>query len=402
MRNWIVSGFLSASILNTAGTAHALPSDIGDTYNTFNECFVNYKANGLAAFVAVFDNGPIPYHAGGTTWFENRVGTGGYSLSTEKIASCLGVLENKITNFSQTGATAASYEEESYIGFSFSLGEGTPYAAGTYEYFIGTSENTDRPTQNQDLIADLSPTVTLTSIANNPHSGVFTVTATFSNDVTGFAFDSPTVENGSLSNFAATSASVYTFDVTPTADGAVTVDVATDIAQDSAARGNAAATQLSVTTDGTAPTVALTSNANDPQSGVFTVTATFSEAVTGLTADEIVVVNGTKGTLSGSGTTYTIEVTPDADGPVTVVIAADVAADDATNGNTAATQLSVTTDGTAPTVALTSNANDPHSGVFTVTATFSEAVTGFVIGDVVVGNGSASNFDDSFCISLHL
>ena len=63
------------------------------------------------------------------------------------------------------------------------------------------------------------------------------------------------------------SASVYTFDVTPTADGAVTVDVATDIAQDSATNGNAAATQLSVTTDGTAPTVALTSNANDPHSG---------------------------------------------------------------------------------------------------------------------------------------
>jgi hypothetical protein len=69
------------------------------------------------------------------------------------------------------------------------------------------------------------------------------------------------------------------------------------------------------------------------------------------------------------------------DGPVIVDVAADVAEDAATNKNTAATQLSVTTDQTPPTVALTSNANDPHSGVFTVTVTFSEAVTGFVLGD---------------------
>jgi len=46
------------------------------------------------------------------------------------------------------------------------------------------------------------------------------------------------------------------------------------------------------------------------------------------------------------------------------------------------------TDSTAPTVTLTSDASSPQSGVFTVTATFSEAVTGFAIGDVIVGNGT--------------
>ena len=142
----------------------------------------------------------------------------------------------------------------------------------------------------------------------------------------------------------------------------------------------------------TSPTVTLTSDANDPQSGLFTVTATFSETMTGLTADGIVVVNGTKGALSGSGTTYTIKVTPDNDGPVTVNVAAGVAQDAAGNGNTAATQLSVTTDATAPTVVLTSDATDPQSGLFTVTATFDEAVTGFEPVDISLNNATASNF----------
>jgi hypothetical protein len=113
------------------------------------------------------------------------------------------------------------------------------------------------------------------------------------------------------------SGTTYTMEVTPSADGAVTVNVAADIATDAATNGNTAATELSVTTDQTAPTVTLTSNAEDPHSGLFTVTVTFSEDMIGLTAEDIVVTNGTKGALNGSGTTYTLDVTPSADGAVT-------------------------------------------------------------------------------------
>jgi len=143
--------------------------------------------------------------------------------------------------------------------------------------------------------------------------------------------------------------------------------------------------------DITPPVVALTSNATDPQSGAFTVTATFTEAVTGLTADEFVVTNGTKGTLSGSGTTYTIEVTPTGDGPVTVDVAAGVAQDAALNGNVIASQLSVTTDGTLPTVTIT-GPTDVVTEDFTVTFTFSEGVTGFTADDVTVTNGTKGAF----------
>ena len=70
-------------------------------------------------------------------------------------------------------------------------------------------------------------------------------------------------------------------------------------------------------------------------------TATFSEPVSGFTLGDISIGNGTAGNLAGSGAIYTFEVTPDAIGEVTVDIAAGVAADAGGDGNTAALQFSL-------------------------------------------------------------
>ena len=166
--------------------------------------------------------------------------------------------------------------------------------------------------------------------------------------------------------------------------------MAANVAQDAAGNNNTASAQLSVTADGTAPTVALTSDASNPQSGVFEITVTFSESVSGFTADDITVANGTKGSLSGSGTTYTMDITPSSDGAVTVDVAANVAQDAAGNNNTVASQLSVLTDGTAPTITLT-GPSGVVTAAFTAIAIFSEAVTGFALDDITVTNGTASS-----------
>jgi len=94
-----------------------------------------------------------------------------------------------------------------------------------------------------------APTVALTSTAATPVNGLFTVTATFSENVTGFDISDITVGNGTASNFMAVNATTYTFDVTPAADGSVTVDVAASSATDSAGNNNIAATQLTRTAD---------------------------------------------------------------------------------------------------------------------------------------------------------
>jgi hypothetical protein len=148
------------------------------------------------------------------------------------------------------------------------------------------------------------------------------------------------------------------------------------------------------TIDAVAPTVAITSAAPDPtNTSPIPVTATFSEDVTGFTVGDITVGNGTASGFAGGPAVYTFAVTPAGQGVVTVDVAAGVAQDAASNGNTAATQFSIEYDSAAPTVTITSTASSPtNDSPIPVTATFSEDVTGFTVGDIIVGNGTASNF----------
>ena len=205
--------------------------------------------------------------------------------------------------------------------------------------FAGITDNT---TLNFAAVADtVAPTVTLTSTAS-VFSGLFTVTATFSEAVTGFEVGDITVGNGSASNFDDTAAPVYTFDVTPTADGAVTVDVAGSVAIDAAGNNNTAATQLSVTADATPPTVTLTGPSDEVVTDDFIVMATFSEAVTGFELVDINVTNGVASALASTNALiYTFTVTPDLGTTVSVLIAENKVIDVAGNGNTASNTFSI-------------------------------------------------------------
>ncbi|MGU9956332.1 MAG: Ig-like domain-containing protein [Arenicellales bacterium WSBS_2016_MAG_OTU3] len=78
---------------------------------------------------------------------------------------------------------------------------------------------------------------------------------------------------------------------------------------------------MSVTYDGTAPTVTLastttTADNRDP----FAVTATFSEPVTGFDATPDITVTNATVTIAGTGTTYTLTITPATDGTITITI----------------------------------------------------------------------------------
>ncbi|MEC7753407.1 MAG: Ig-like domain-containing protein [Bacteroidota bacterium] len=245
----------------------------------------------------------------------------------------------------------------------------------------------------QDFVA---PSLNISSSVSDPTNAAFTTTFTFSEDVTGFTIGDITLNNATASNFAATSASVYTADITPTADGTVTIDVAANVAQDAASNGNTGATQFSVEADITSPTVTITSPVGDPTNEIFTATFTFSEDVTGFVIGDISLGNATASNFSQtSASVYTADITPTTDGTVTIDVAANVAQDAASNGNTAATQFSVEADLTNPDVTITSTVADPTNGTFTATFTFSEDVTGFVIGDITLSNATASNFSQT-------
>ncbi|MCT7956699.1 Ig-like domain-containing protein [Laspinema palackyanum] len=247
----------------------------------------------------------------------------------------------------------------------------------------------------KNLVIDTTvPTVTLASTAASTVNAPFEVSATFSETVTGFAETDISVTNGTVSSLTG-SGSSYSFMVTPTGSGTVTVNVPTGGATDTAGNPNTAATALTRTADTTAPTVALASTAASTVNAPFEVSATFSETVTGFAADDVTVTNGTVSNLTGSGSNYSFTITPTGSGTVTVNVPAGGATDTVGNINTAATSLTRTADLAAPTVTLASTAASTVNAPFSVTATFSETVTGFAADDVSATNGTVSNLTGS-------
>ena len=160
--------------------------------------------------------------------------------------------------------------------------------------------------------------------------------------------------------------------------------------------GNVSATNYwRWTRDTVKPTVVLSSASLDPFNAAaspWVVTATFSEDVAGLTADRLAVVNGTAA-VSGSGSVWTITVTPSGDGYVSVTVNANAATDAAGNGNEVSNTLTRRYDATLPTVVLSSASLDPFNAAaspWVVTATFSEDVAGLTADGLTVVNGTAA------------
>ncbi|QSX41005.1 Ig-like domain-containing protein [Shewanella cyperi] len=147
---------------------------------------------------------------------------------------------------------------------------------------------------------------------------------------------------------------------------------------------NSVGSTTSVLIDAIAPTVSIGSSASGTVNGQFDVTFTLSESSSDFTAADVTVGNGSKGSFSGSGTSYTLAVTPSGDGAVTVDVAGGVFTDAAGNGNTAATQFSINADVSAPTLSSSSPFDDEVNVATTVTPvlTFNETVQ--------LGNGSIS------------
>lgn len=191
----------------------------------------------------------------------------------------------------------------------------TPAAAGAVTVDVAASAAQDTAGNNSAAATQLSrtydnvqPTVTLSSsAAANTNTSPIPVTITFSNNVTGFVTGGVTVGNGTAGNFAGGPA-VYTIDVTPTAAGAITVDVAAGVAQDGAGNNNTAATQLSRNYDATQPTMTPNPAQNSAVGTIFSsVDVTFSETVNaaaGLTASYVASGAG-QGTWSTNPTSVT-------------------------------------------------------------------------------------------------
>ncbi|MFY0599644.1 MAG: cadherin domain-containing protein [Cyclobacteriaceae bacterium] len=192
------------------------------------------------------------------------------------------------------------------------------------------------------------------------------LTITFSEDVTGFEIGDLSSDNTvSLSNFTPVNANTYTVEATYNTsadDNVVEISIPANSITDVAGNGNDLITLTTITFDFERPSVEI-QGAPATTAEAFTLTFAFSEEVSGFEIGDITVSNGTAGDFKTVGSaSYTTVITPANDlnegASITVNIAADVATDAGGNGNTAATEVSVTYD--LPYSGGSGTAGDPY------------------------------------------
>jgi hypothetical protein len=236
-------------------------------------------------------------------------------------------------------------------------------ATGNVSGLPNTNSNTATVTWDSS-----APTATVAaSVAITNANPTFTVT--FSQAVTGLVPGDFTPSSGSVSSVIG-NGNIYVVTVSGAAQGTLTLTLPAGSVQDAAGNGNALASGSTIY-DTIGASVTVTPPAASTRVSPIPFTITFSEPVSGLDMTGINVTGGS-GTLSGSGTSYTVNVVPAAEGTVVVVVAAGAALDAAGNGNFVSNAASTVYDITPPNTTILSSPNNPsgpNSATFTFTST---------------------------------
>ena len=235
------------------------------------------------------------------------------------------------------------------------------------------------------------PTVTIGSTESSPtNADPIPIVLTFSQDVYGLSLDDITVTNGTKSNLLG-SGSSYTLDVTPTAEGTVTVAIGQETFQDIAGNNNQADTEFSITYDSTPPSdngVLINGGAGYTPSTAVTL-GLASEGATQMMISENSDFSGASFETYATSKSVTLSST---NGTKTIYVKY---ADEAGN-ETAPVSDTIILDTQKPTTTITSTQSSPtNTSPIPITITFNESVAGFELNNLTIGNGTAGNFNGS-------
>jgi CSLREA domain-containing protein len=328
-----------------------------------------------------------------------------------------GITKKNNPNFTGTaeaGSTVQLFAGAAPVGFSVATGGNwsiTSSVLGDNSYNVTAQAtdlagNTSSPSGPFALVIDtVKPTVTMSSVIGNPTATTpIPVTVQFSETVFGFTSGDIVPSNGTVGNFAGSNAN-YSFDLTPTAPGGVSADIAADGATDTAGNGNTAAVQFNRTYDPSALNATITAISPNPRNtAVSSIQIVFNKPVTGFdlgdltlklnnganllpgaqtltSADNATWTLGNLAGITGAQGTYDLKLT-----------AAGSNIKDSTNTALASdATASWVMDTTAPTVTVEQaiGQTDPVTGptgttIINFTATFTESVTGFTSAGVTI------------------
>ena len=259
---------------------------------------------------------------------------------------------------------------------------------------IDAANNNNTASNTKAVSVDMDRPSVSVSVPSSVQTGVFSVTITFSEAVSGFTQSDVSLSgtaSATITSWTASSNTTFIATITPATSGEVMLSVPANVAIDAANNNNTASNTKAVSVDMDRPSVSL-SVPSSVQTGVFSVTITFTETVSGFAQSDVSLSGTASATITSwtasSNTTYTVRITPTTSGEVTLSVPANVAIDAASNNNTASNTQTVSVDMDPPGVSL-SVPSGVQTGVFSVTITFSEVVSGFVQSDVSL-SGTAS------------
>ena len=346
----IIKSNTSSSVGYTANrkVTNEITNKMGGSLTVGNDGMQNVQANDKAEVWYSFKSGNVEYDA--IMYMENEKGGKWFHSQMALSGSALRGALNVITRLANINGVSEKVNSN-----------------GTYTYkIVDKAGNITTKQINVTGIDMTAPTVKVTANKSSPtNASSITYTFTFSKNVTGFTASDISVTNGSKGTFSG-SGKTYTLVVTNSGSTTQSVKVNANVCTDTLGNGNKASNTVSITIDRTAPTVKITANKSSPtNANSITYTFTFSENVTGFAASDISVTNGSKGTFSGSGKTYTLVVNQSSSTTQTVKVNANVCTDGVGNKNTASNTVSIVIDRTAPTISIGTQLTNPSEVVST-------------------------------------
>ena len=306
-----------------------------------------------------------------------------------------------LANLIGTNATPSNFSD---LGGGFYTFDVTPATDGMVTVSLDPTGIADLAGNPAESAIDLNftydataPSPSFSSVAGPFVNGApFTAALDFGEVVTGFSLTSLTATNGSLSNLQDLGSGLYQFDVTPTTQGPVSVDLNPAGVADNAGNTAETTSSLVVFYDTTAPSPVITYLGLDPTNqGPLNFTINFGEMVSGMSFSKFIITNGTGVSYTdyNSGS-YDVTIIPDGDGLVTVGLDPTGITDLAGNATNVASPASANFDTTSSSPMITGVGDATNQATVTLTISFGEAVTGFTAAGLLVLNGTVSNLAD--------
>ncbi|WHS60595.1 Ig-like domain-containing protein [Pseudomonas sp. G2-4] len=388
----------------SAGTAGVTPASVANVYGdggTINTNYVPDETPPTATVVVANTN----LNSGGTsqvtiTFSEAVTGLTAADLTVQN--GTVGTLTSGDGGITWTGTLTAASNIADTTNIITLNNTGVADLAGNAG--VGTTDSNNYVV-NDTVAPTASIVVTDTALRVGETS---LVTITFSEAVSGFTAADLTVANGSLSGLSSSDGGI-TWTATLTPDAAVT-DTSnlvtlnnTGVADLNGNAGVGTTNSNNYAVDTLRPTASIVVADTALRVGETSlVTITFNEAVSGFTAADLTVANGTVTGLSSSdgGITWTGTLTPSASVSDTTNLItltntgiADLSGNTGT-GTTDSNNYAIDTLRPTATIVVADTAlNIGETSL--VTITFSEAVTGFTLADMTVANGSLSGLSSS-------